>query len=135
MYVIHKQKNLMNINKQISFVIGGEVTKVEKWNEEIDLNFTNNKQKSEHSVIEYYNKYRDGLTWEEKKTEVNLLKMIKCYEKTYGRYFLDENKWKEIDRLKKEEKEQNREERSMKIVDPRLVNKNSLFNNNEELIE
>jgi hypothetical protein len=39
------------------------------------------------------------------KLEVDLIKMIKCYEKSYARYFTDsENKWREIDKLKKERK-------------------------------
>jgi hypothetical protein len=76
--------------------------------------------------------------------------MLRCCEKTYGRYFIDsERKWREIDRLKKleieqnreidrlmrEQKEESREQQSMKIVDPQLVNQNSLLGNNEELIE
>jgi hypothetical protein len=53
---------------------------------------------------------------EEKKIELDLMQMLKCYEKTYGRYFIDsEKKWKEIDKLRKEQKEENREEQSMII--------------------
>jgi hypothetical protein len=43
--------------------------------------------------------------------------MLKCYDKTYGRYFIDsERKWRKIDRQKKEQKEENREQRSLKII-------------------
>jgi hypothetical protein len=62
--------------------------------------------------------------------------MLRCYEKTYCRNFIDsEKKWREIDKLRKLQIEQNREQQSMKIVDPRLVNQNSLLGNNEELIK
>jgi hypothetical protein len=62
--------------------------------------------------------------------------MIKLCEKSYGRHFIDsERKGREIDSQQKEQKAENREEQSMKIVDPRLVNENFLLGNNEELIE
>jgi hypothetical protein len=107
-------------------------------------------KKNEKSVIEYYEKHRDVLNYEEKRIELDLLKMIKYYEKTYGRYFTDsEKEWRQVDKLRnlelegtreirrliKEQKEKDREQRSMKIIDPRLVNQNSLLSNNEELIE
>jgi hypothetical protein len=70
--------------------MGGEVTKEEKWKEEIDIDFVKNKTiKIGRLVTEYYNKYRDTLTWEEKKIELDLTQMLKCYEKTYVRYFID----------------------------------------------
>jgi hypothetical protein len=82
--------------------------------------------------------------------EFDLIQMLKCYEKTYGRYFTDSgNEWKQLDkvrkleidsqreirRLIKEWDEKEREQRSMKIIDPRLVNQNSLLSNNEEFIQ
>jgi hypothetical protein len=42
---------------------------------------------------------------------------------------------REINRLKRERNEQDREKRSMKIIDPRLVNQNFLLSNNEESIK
>jgi hypothetical protein len=62
--------------------------------------------------------------------------MINCYEKSYGRDFIDSaNEWRELERLTKEQNEQNREEQLMKIVNPQLVNQKSLLSNNEGLIE
>jgi hypothetical protein len=57
-------------------------------------------------VTKYFDKFRDMekdvLSWEEKKMEVDLIKIINCYEKTYGRYFTDSvNEWRELDRLNK----------------------------------
>jgi hypothetical protein len=63
--------------------VGGEVTKKGKWNEEINTDFVKNKQKkNEELVSEYYKKYRDTLTWEEKKIELDLMQTLRCYEKT-----------------------------------------------------
>jgi hypothetical protein len=51
-----------------SIVIDDEVTKKGKWNEEININFTENTaEKNEELVSEYYKKYRDTLTLEERK--------------------------------------------------------------------
>jgi hypothetical protein len=73
-----------------SIVIGGEITKTKTWNEEINIDFVKNTTKeNEKSVKEYYEKYGDSLSYEEKKLELDLLKMISCYEKSYGRYFID----------------------------------------------
>jgi hypothetical protein len=72
--------------------------------------------------------------------------MIKFYEKSYGRYITDsENEWTQADkkrqfmldsqretrRLIKEQKDKDREQQSMKITDPHLVNHNSLLSNKE----
>jgi hypothetical protein len=67
--------------------------------------------------------------------------MIKLSEKSYGRYFTDsENECRQLDkvrrielegtreipRLIKEQKDKDRKQRSIKIIDPQLVNQNSL---------
>jgi hypothetical protein len=60
-----------------SIVVGGEVTKKGQWNEEI-------------------------LTYEVKRMEFDLIQILKCYEKTYGKFFTDSgNEWRELDKARK----------------------------------
>jgi hypothetical protein len=94
-----------------SIVIGGEVIKNDTWNEEINIDFVKNTVKeNEESVKEYYKKYGDTLSYEEKKLELDLLKMISCYEKSYGRYFIDSaDEWRKQDKVRKLQIESNKE--------------------------
>jgi hypothetical protein len=98
-----QKRTFIKYEQTESIVIGGEVTKRETWSEEINIDFIKNTAKdNEESVTEYYIKHGDALSYEEKKIKLDLLKMIRCYEKSYGRYFIDiADEWGELDKVRK----------------------------------
>jgi hypothetical protein len=129
-----QKRAIIKYEQTESIFIGGEVTKRETWNEKINIDFVKNTAKeNEESITECYKKYGDSLSYEEKKMELDLLKMIKCYEKSYGRYFIDSaEEWRNQDKLRKLQIESDKE---MQKVIKEQKEKDRKQKEKEELIQ
>jgi hypothetical protein len=68
------------------------------------------------------------LTYAEKSDEVILIQMINCFDKSYGRYFEDSvDRWREIDKEKKEKDRLKMDREGIDREDTRLVPLNNLI--------